>query len=279
MGTHNVPSSTIAVLGTGPAGLCAAHACALAGYPVALFSATDEPSTIGGAQFLHQPIPMYSDKERPDFHITYMLQGSPDNYMRKVYGPDPIGWPQFVSMANVADGQVDPAWDLRSVYERMHSEHAMRGAINVVRVDATWLADNLDDFAAVVSTVPAPALCTRPQEHHFGATTVYVNKDDEHWQNAVRTENTIIYNGQPSPSWYRASRIRGVVSIEWGNLPPALPLDDVRVITKPTHTNCNCWEGKVIRVGRYGRWEKEGLVHHAFYDTYEMVQGGFDAVQ
>ncbi|HEY7420289.1 MAG TPA: hypothetical protein VH593_34240, partial [Ktedonobacteraceae bacterium] len=71
------------VLGCGPAGLLAAHACSLNGADVRIFS-LKRPSYISGAQYLHQAIPGLSGAPDGDIMITKV--GTREGYAKKVYG-------------------------------------------------------------------------------------------------------------------------------------------------------------------------------------------------
>lgn len=242
----------IAILGSGPAGLLAAYAVGLTGQPVAVFG-HGVRSVIGGAQFLHKPIPELTNMD-PDFPITFRVEGDAEQYERKVYGPLN---PPFVSFSGVVDGQQVGAWDLGGAYDRLWSVYG--SSMNPTKIDADWMVANEGNFRAVISTIPAPAICHK--DHHFGAATIRVAA--ECILNTAR-ENTVYYDGTQHRSWYRCSRIQGHGGTEWGaRLDPPMP---TREITKPLGTNCDCFP-EVIRVGRYGAWKKGELAHEGFYKT------------
>ena len=264
----------IAILGTGPAGLMAAHACSLSGRPFSLFSApgkdgTVKPSRIGGAQFIHKPVPALVNEDLPDFHVTYDLRGTEAGYREKVYGDAPV---PFVSYSGVHDGEVQPAWNLRKIYDSMWEAIAGEGnSVNAVKITGSmlkeWLDQDMWDF--VVSTVPRHALCLgheglTPSPHGFLSQDVFLANVNH----ADVPENTIIYNGAKEPSWYRASNLGGVHSAEWSNIAqvPSWQRSSIIKVSKPIAHSCDCWadEPRVVFAGRFGKWQKGILVHDGF---------------
>jgi hypothetical protein len=267
----------IAILGTGPAGLMAAHAVSLSGRPFSLFTLPGKdgaahPSRIGGAQFIHKAIPTLVNESIPDFHVTYDLRGTEEEYRRKVYGDNPHV--SFVSYGNVTDGEVQPAWNLHKIYGTMWDVIAGGGhSVNVEKITAAtiqeWLEKDMWDF--IVSTIPRHATCLGhqgllPNPHAFLSQDVYLMNGDY----ANVPENTIVYNGQREPSWYRASNLQGFESVEWAesNLSNTPPWAKSKIITvsKPIAHSCDCWadDPRMIFAGRFGKWQKGVLVHDGF---------------
>lgn len=261
----------VAVLGSGPAGLIAAHTATLKGAAVMIFSAPGasgkpEPSKLGGAQFLHQPIPMINQDE-PDAVITYRTEGEPEGYHMKVYGGDPAV--PFVSMSNVEDGATQHAWNLQRTYQKLWDLHAEY--ILPETVTAGWLQGMLDrhTFNMVISSVPAPVLCDN--EHTFRMTRSHIA--NECILDSL-PNNTIMYSGDKDRSWHRCSRLFGVGGTEWPETfrQQHLPIDTMTV-RKPLKTNCNCFPD-VVRVGRFGTWQKGILVN----DSMRIVEEAMDAL-
>lgn len=263
----------IAVVGTGPAGMSAALALRLAGVPFALFSASDQPSVIGGAQFLHHPLPLVCEA-KADFMIRYTSVGTEQEYQRKVYGEEPV---PFVSMSNVKDGEMVPAWSLPIAYARMWEEHG--NDINVAHVDAHVLDGWLEreQFTTVIVSCPKHMICRahaglEPFPHEFVSQPVRIMNESVLGEGF---DNTIIYDGTPNVSWYRTSRINGVGSTEWGaGAPEKMPYKNLVTVHKPMRTNCNCYSNRddVLFVGRFGTWRKGELAHDAFDHTLEMLK-------
>jgi hypothetical protein len=261
----------VAILGTGPAGLMAAQACALAEVPYVLFG-LGAPSQIGGAQFLHHAIPGIND-ETPDGTITYRMVGSPFGYKEKVYGDEQVS---FVSASNIKDGEQVPAWSLQETYARLLSAHA--GAINQLAIDPMWVDETLtsDRFRLIVSTIPRPAMCLShagmvPQQPAHAFVSQPVRIANEAMMPSI--ENVIFYDGTPNVSWYRTANIFGCGSTEWGDSMKDRKLwYETVTVRKPLHTTCVCFDALVLFTGRYGKWQKGKLAHEAFVDTWKALQ-------
>jgi hypothetical protein len=73
----------LAIVGCGPAGMLAAHACFLEGVEFEVFSNVDQPSLIGGAQYLHEFIP--GIEIRPG-KVDYKFVGDRQGYHIKAHG-------------------------------------------------------------------------------------------------------------------------------------------------------------------------------------------------
>lgn len=241
---------------------------------MAIFSLGDK-SMLGGAQFLHKPIPYLNDETAPKATLTYRLVGTPTGYQQKVYGASEV---PFVSMQRVKDGEEVPAWSLLETYDTLWGEFGEH--INVQDVTPVWLQTHLDagNFSAVVCTMPRHALCfaqaghgDRP--HSFLSQTVRIRNEAVFPQ----LENTIIYDGTDNVTWTRSSMIFGVGSTEWGdewiNTDKVFPYKTV-VVRKPLVTDCTCFSDQphVVFTGRFGAWKKGVLTHQAFVDTWLLIQ-------
>lgn len=251
---------SIAILGCGPAGLMAAHAVAQRKLHFVILS-RPEYSNIGGAQFLHRPIPELTSDE-PDTMVTYRLAGDPELYREKVYGGNPRV--DFVSMAMVKDGQQVPAWSLRYTYHQLLAAYG--GAIWPTEINAQWLEENMDDFEMIISSIPLHHICRPWSSHQFPMARVIIKNEA---LDPNIPEDTIWYDGTKDHSWYRMSRIFGIESTEWGaNRRPPLP--GLVTAHKPLKTNCNCWPD-LVKIGRHGRWEKGVLSHDGYYRVKEIL--------
>lgn len=264
----------IAILGCGPSGLVAAHAAMQLKIPktVRVLSRA-ERSPIYGAQYLHQPIPgVFAAHDVEPEIIRYQMAGTPEGYLRKVYGDN---WDGTIS-DDLRD-QAHVAWDIRSTYDELWMRYAdliceyeiprNAGPSGVAAV----ITPLLDNFNLVINTIPRPMLCMR-RDHKFVNTDIWAL--GEHPANPFPIEcadNVIRYNGEPEPSWYRASRIHGYSTVEWPGHVPRPPIPGVVKVKKPLRHNCNCWSGSIVHLGRMGRWQNGTLVHHVYADTYEQL--------
>lgn len=265
----------VAVLGVGPAGLMAAHAVALSGRPVSLFGKPGPDgkilrSRLGGAQFLHDPLPLINDDD-PDVEIMYRVSGNAEIYKHKVYGSTRV---PFVSFSGVHDGKVQPAWNLQATYDRLWEQLSADSA-NVASIDPAWLHHVLEEnwFSHILSTIPLPAICETQQsivEKPLYQTHLFVAHEVRIAAEAMAVyENTVTYDGTMDHSWYRTSNLFGVGGTEYGASTPAPPVETFPV-RKPIATNCNCFS-EVVKLGRYGTWTKGVLTHHAFFEAAKVV--------
>lgn len=245
----------VAVLGCGPAGLVAAWAAIGLGHEVMVISDKWEPSTLYGCQYLHMPIPGFQDV--PKVKVDYQLLGTTEMYRSKVYGEN---WEGKVSPEDMRGTR--PAWDIRETYGRLWNK--IVGSEQIQKVLWTVKEGNLravynNDIDRIVSSIPARNLCHN-LEHGFDRQLIYAQGATE-WN--ATPENTVICDGTDQWPWYRISNVFGYQTVEWpaGRGLPR-PKDSVRVY-KPLSTNCVC-HGDVIRVGRYGAWDKSVLVHQVY---------------
>lgn len=255
------PLKTVAILGCGPAGLLAAHAVGLTGQPMSIHSVPTK-SVIGGAQFLHEPIPLLHDASQPSRVLTYRTQGTALGYREKVYGlSDPETMPDTVSMEGVHDGQEVPAWDLVETYDYLWD--AFGQSLNEAHINEFWLEAHANEFRLIISTIPKRFLCMDRARHRFTQQTVYVDPTPP----THLEPDSIVYNGEKSPSWYRASRIGDHGGTEWSDRTPAPPGVERIAFQKPLRNTCDCWPN-VVHVGRYGAWRKGVLLTDAFREAW-----------
>jgi hypothetical protein len=133
-----------------------------------------------------------------------------------------------------------------------------------IELQSEDIPDLTANFATVISTIPAYAICSN-ESHHFDKMLIAV------WKHSIAPDesdvsNYVIYNGeQPQPrslNWYRCARIFGVESTEAVIELGSLPKDWVRG-WKILGNNCDC-HPNLIRTGRLGAWRRGVLTHHAF---------------
>jgi hypothetical protein len=248
----------IAVLGTGPAGLLAAHGVGLTGKPVAVFG-LGQKSVISGAQFLHTAIPELTQPDEPDTEVNFLYSGTPQGYKEKVYGTDPNHQPSFVSFDNLKTSQ--PAWNLCAIYDYLWESFGERS--NQVHINHEWLEENKDSFEAIISTIPALHLCRSMGQHVFVSQEVFIG---DFCMKEKLPDNTVYYEGTREISWTRCSRLFGIGGTEWSPAFTPRPPYQVVSVRKPIRMNCDCYP-EVIKVGRYGAWKKGELTHDAFFKS------------
>lgn len=264
------------VLGCGPAGLMATHALASNGHDVLVFS-RKRKSEMYGAQYLHMPIPGMTEK--PGRNIYYDLRGTVDEYREKVYGPK-----SRVKVSPEDLSQDHVGWDIRSTYDNLwdtYSDYVQDYSILPGDIAGLKLRYQPD---VIFSTIPAHLLCLtleneEPVEgphvspHTFAYEEVWaigdapergvfcpVSVDPDH----------VVCNGESAPAWYRAANVFNRKTAEWpADKKP--PIRDVSLIRKPLFKTCTC-HPDVVRLGRFGKWQKGVLSHTAYTETLNIVQ-------
>lgn len=259
------------VLGAGPAGLLAAYALEKRGWEVSVLTAPDkhgrpQKSELHGCQYLHSFI--HGLTEGAGRRVSYLLEGSTEDYRRKVYGEN---WDGQVSPDEFGPEQEHLAWDLREAYDKLWRR--LRGIIVPMRLTPEHAA-GLAGYRGmtVVSTVPAPALCLKPDEHKFPTQDVWAmgsrSDGEPYWTLPYSAPNmTVLCNGNDAPRWYRAATVFGHSTLEWP-MGPKPPVQGVVRVQKPLSTDCTCHIGQHwYRLGRYGLWQKGVLVHTAYHEA------------
>jgi hypothetical protein len=256
----------VAVLGCGPAGLVATHAAVQAGADVSVFSRLRK-SELFGAQYLHEPIPGI-DPGVPQ-QISYQLLGSVDDYRLKVYGSSYNG--------PVSPGSLEPghkAFDIRHTYDQLWDRYVP--LIRNVHVNKRWLGFRVPDFDMVISTVPLPDICRKPHHHRFHFRAIMALGDAPARGQLIprpfgMRQGDVVCNGLQDPSWYRASLIFDHATLEWAPcLAESSIPESAAEVLKPLDNSCDCWPEFVL-AGRYGKWQKGVLVHHAYQEVAECL--------
>lgn len=254
----------VAILGCGPAGLLAAHAVARSGHEPVIFSRKVK-SPINGAQFLHRPI-QGATMDDEKFIVTFIKIGTEQGYKQRIYGLDPDA---VSSWGNYKDAEKVQAWPLVQTYDRLWNNY---GHLIVDRVlDPDSLQGIYDEFEVVISSVPRPVL--NGGEILGSYVDVFILPGDSGgW---TLRDNTVIYNGIENPAdfRYRASNIQGVSSAEYTVEVPG----SVRV-RKPIKWLGSNKHPEILKVGRYGRWDKSQLAHHAYSDTIKWLNPDLGAM-
>lgn len=257
------------ILGCGPAGLFAAHALAERGWGIRIYS-KKRPSHLYGAQYLHAPIPGLTPDAEP-IRIEYKLTGSVDGYREKVYGSMPVKVsPEALDMNH-------DAWDLRATYDAAWDRYERFIVHQEIGPDFLQNGALPRGTDLVISTIPMPTICYKPDEHQFHAARIWAYGDaPARGQRAPFRpgEGVVECNGSRDVGWYRASNIYGHVTVEWPHSRKP-PLPGVAEVVKPIYTDCNCYRDgafprRFVPLGRYGQWSKGVLTHHAYTQAAQL---------
>ena len=273
----------VAILGCGPTGLLAAHACKLEGADFEIFS-KKRKSQLFGSQYLHQPIP---EVTRYDEHVgvKYVTLGTPEEYRRKTHGK---WWDGHIAQEDFEPDHI--AWNIRTAYDTLwqlygHGVHhyefitdegklrQYRGTtFDVARYDL-----QLTNFDLVINTMPRTIWQVPGDEFIFSEGWALGDAPEEgKFIPHEITDNTIICDGTPDTAWTRLSRVFGYGSVEWPHHTPRPPLPGVAMVTKPLHylpsTQVANPTAEWLHVGRYGKFEKGVVVTDAFEDVLRKLQ-------
>ena len=223
-------------------------------------------SEMFGAMFLHEPIPGISP-EKPEMTIQVTKNGTRWGYAESVYGDASaeVSWDKF------STGPMH-GWHLREAYARLWELYSH--LIVETRVTPESVAGIQADY--IFTTIPATATCLN-WAHSFDSVNIVVIHGP-----SANEENVMWYNGSEAlgmPQWYRYSRINRYESWEFSEAraPKQIPTDvlarGLRVSKgiKPLRTTCNCHPG-VIRLGRFGKWDKHAFTHHAYKEVIDALQ-------
>jgi hypothetical protein len=275
----------VTILGSGPAGLVAAHAATLGGHNVVVVS-KEGKSALYGAQYLHAEIPGIDCGE--PHPITVRLKGTADDYRRKVYGEFYRG-----PVSPEAPFNGHSAWDIRKAYNQLWDMYVQNpngtgfNPVTLTLENIRYFYDGICQISDVVlCSIPLMPFCvdwadeSQPlgqKPHNWISQKIYAIGDAPE-RNVMCPvpcpDFTIEYNGTDYTGWYRSARIFGHTTCEWpappGKKRPPLG-GSLATVTKPISTNCTCWP-KWTRIGRYGEWRKGVLVHEVFDKVTDLLK-------
>lgn len=270
----------VAILGCGPTGLLAAHACAIYNVDFKIFS-KKRKSFLFGSQYLHEPIPGISDFD-DSVDITYQTIGSPVEYRRKVHG---TAWDGIIAPEDFE--KHDRAWNIRQAYDVLWRKYANRighyeipakpdGQSTVGHVNYSHAEQNLhlSEYDLVISTVPRTYWRLPGDQfiHSKGWVLGDAPELGEFCPFSTDEDNMIVCDGTKDVGWTRLSRVFGYTSIEWpeGARPP---IPGVAEIIKPLRFESGGvpWPENWLFTGRYGEWRKGVLVTDAFTQVLKAI--------
>lgn len=276
--------SRVAILGCGPAGLLAAHACSQAGVEFAIFSKRRK-SQLYGSQYLHNHIPGITGVN-DSVDVKYVVRGTPEEYRRKTHGKFWDG--------HVAPEDFEPdhkAWNIRQAYDVLWQKYGhlvndytvpkgedgyilefgvfTNGLERIHTSTAVNYDIGLDNYDLVVSTLPRVLWMVEGEEFIYSEGWALGDAPEEgKFIDIFCDDNTIICDGTPEKAWTRVSRVFGYGSVEWPGYLPEQPHPDAARVLKPLHYKPSASNSNPTRdwlhVGRYGQFEKGVVVTDAY---------------
>lgn len=264
----------IAIWGTGPAGLLAAHAASLNGHEFRCFG-LGVKSELFGAQYLHKEIPGIPDI--PRLMLTHEFRGDIDGYRRKVY--DEL-YVDTVSPQTYTGTQL--AYDIRYAYNWLFKQYWSSLVEHPIRPGSLMGMDRSDpwsmvrwnhEYDMVISTIPRKRICVNP-EHKFVDSRIWAlgEAPEKGITSPIQPgqDNILICSGSEADSWYRLSRIFERTTVEWPGNRSKPPIRGIAEVFKPVSTTCECWP-EVLKLGRFGQWKKAVLTHDVFDVMMELL--------
>jgi len=132
-------------------------------------------------------------------------------------------------------------------------------------------------YSLVISTIPNKVLC-KDSSHRFFSQRVWVTDtikslgEFEFDSEQELVDNLVVCSGDSQDWWYRQSRIHGWENTEYPHTYRPRETDNFKVfeVEKPLRHTCTCFPD-VVRMGRYGQWQKGVLSHESFYDTQREI--------
>lgn len=284
----------VAILGCGPTGLLAAHACWMSGVDFDIFS-KKRKSFLFGSQYLHTPIPRIVEEYEGE-DIEYVNIGTPEEYRRKAHGDR---WDGVIE-----DGAFETShrgWDIRQAYERLWRRYANKITQYEIkppvpthegyellfsREDLPPLNPNysrtvedlrLFEYDLVISSVPRKIWAITGEEFTFSMAWV-AGDAPEHGKFVpfdLPRDNQILLDGTDEVEYTRLSKVFGYTSVEWPYKALCKPYEGASQLIRPLAYVPGPYENmanQFLHVGRYGQWEKGVVASDAFETVLEAVQ-------
>ena len=286
----------VAILGCGPTGLLAAHACWMSGVDFDIFS-KKRKSFLFGSQYLHTPIPRIVEEYEGE-DIEYVNIGTPEEYRRKAHGDR---WDGVIE-----DGAFETShrgWDIRQAYERLWRRYANKITHYEIkppvptnegyellfsREDLQYPEKNpnfnqtVDDLSLqrydlVISSVPRKIWAVPGEEFTFSMAWV-AGDAPEHGKFVpfdLPRDNQILLDGTDEVEYTRLSKVFGYTTVEWPFNALKKPYEGASPLIRPLaytpSLSCDNPANRFLHIGRYGQWEKGIVASDAFETVLEAL--------
>ena len=242
----------VAILGAGAAGLLSAQALTDLGIEHDLFD--KELPSISKAKGLHY---LHDNCGLPLRWITvhnYVLgvnegEKPHEQYSRK------LGTPLNNSLVDLP--AFNAGYDFKQAIELLVKRHLDK--VSVLEVTKETVPTLLEEYDYVINTVPLPiifpqAVCKKVDRKVMKGRPEGIDKL------VGLNPNQVIYNIDEQVNWYRYSNVLGN---EWTEVVEGGDFTISKIIT----TDFQSPDERIILQGRYGKWDRKFLAHHAYYET------------
>jgi len=274
----------VAILGCGPTGMIAAHACLTHGIYPQVFSRKIK-SALYGSQYLHEPIPGIDHGEEE--WVTYINKGTPEEYRRKTHGKF---WDGIIAPADFETAH--PAWDIRRAYNILWRKyHDLVQDYVIPSREAPkipgdgyahpyWTLNkdlNIDSYDLVISTVPRRIWAIEGEQYIYSLGWAVGDAPERgQFVNLEVPDMTIICDGSPDVAYNRLSHVFGYKTVEWPahcigrdvsvGIPASKLIKPLKYV--PAEFDINPVNGtRWLHVGRFGKWQKGVVVTDAWHEV------------
>ena len=272
----------VAILGTGMAGLVAAHAVYTKDQSatIVLYGVNREPLP-SGARWYEREIPGVNVMKRM---VKTESAGDPKNYGVKLGGPVSEYFrarPDFLAF---------DYWDANMELWKGYGD-------NIIQLDPDFemISESLwDDCDFVINTTPRPNFYETSEHGMFAATRHWridesgnTDEPTNPYRNILpgnQDKNLMIFDGTEDSSWFRITQVFGLMSVEWGfhQKPPiAGSYVEILPLTVPKEMDLKDtvpgWKGTkaLAHVGAVARWKPSTDVGEVFGDVTRVLEGDF----
>lgn len=240
----------VAIIGGGLVGRIAAWATMQAGHSPRIFDRMRYAKAPRGFVYEHQPLFLPLRRQR----IHVLEQGTAEGYAQKVYG-DPKAPVSFGQYAGIQQGY-DPQEllnCLNGLQDGMVNSEANFADFDEIRLLFT-------DYERVIFTLPLNKFFKGTYKSTKGSVGAWKLDPGED------LENFCVYNGSPDVPWHRSGSMFGFAFREYATMQPDhFPIVKVVSGTPPPELV------NVLFTGRYGRWDKEWLSHHTYFQVLKWL--------
>lgn len=258
-------TKTVAILGTGMAGLLAGKAVLELGMQPVLYDRDYSKKPLKGLHYMHDNCGMelpvlyinnyiVADDSRPDLTVG-------ERYCLKVFGEINETAKNNSIMTLPPSEEV---YCMHTAYNQLYDMMYQHFHYEPVDLTTETVWDLTDEFDAVVSTIPLnivfPHMACKSEQ-------VYCSQNfPQSLVNSELSQNCVVYNINENESWYRASRVAGTSWTEFVGKPEEVPCFPInKLITEGVDVEYVFQETGIILGGRYGTWNRKELAHDVYY--------------
>lgn len=242
----------VAILGAGAAGLLSAQALTDLGIEHDMFDR--EIPTVSKAKGLHY---LHDNCGLPLRWVTvhnYVLGVKEGELPHEQYSRK-LGTPLNNSLVDLP--AFNTGYDFRQAFEILVDRHAHK--VEEMFITQEKAFSLLDEYDYIISTIPLPILfpeakCEKVERR------VKKGRPEGIDQLIGLNSNQVIYNIDEQVNWYRYSNVLGN---EWTEVVEGGDFTIPKIVT----TDFQSPDERIILQGRYGKWDRKFLAHHAYYET------------